>query len=109
MKITFRTGVFETNSSSTHSLIMLSEEEYKKLQAEELYISTWDEKLVTKEEVLEKAKKAGYDDIESFNENRDEYQTLDEYFDDEYLETFEETYTTKGGEKVYAIGKYGYN
>lgn len=107
MKITFRTGVFETNSSSTHSLIILSEEEYKKLEAKELYIS-WNDKLVTREEVLEEAKKAGYDDIDSYNEDYDEYKTLDKYFDSEYLETFQDTYTTKSGEKVYAIGKYGY-
>lgn len=35
-------------------------------------------------------------------------QSSEEYFDDEYLETFEETYKTSNGEEIVAFGKYGY-
>lgn len=111
MKTTIRMGTFETNSSSTHSLIMMSEEEYKKLETGELYISRYSKKLVTKEEVFKKLKEKGFDNIEDYNESEGYggYCTLDEFLDDEYLESFTDTYTTKGGEKVYAVGKFGYN
>lgn len=38
----------------------------------------------------------------------EEIQTSDEFFDDEYLETFEKTYITLNNEKVILFGKYGY-
>lgn len=110
MKTTIRLKTFETNSSSTHSMIMMSDEEYKKLEKGELYIDRWDEKLLTKEEVLEKIKKHGYTNISDYNEREGmTYCTLDEYFDDDYLEGFEDSYKTKSGEIVHAVGKYGYN
>ena len=37
---TIRANTFETNSSSTHSLIILTEEEEQKLDSGELYLST---------------------------------------------------------------------
>ena len=36
-----RQGVFETNSSSVHSMIMVNDEEYKKLNKEELFIQEY--------------------------------------------------------------------
>lgn len=37
MKTTIREGVFETNSSSTHSLIMMEESKFKKWKDGELF------------------------------------------------------------------------
>lgn len=116
-----RQGLFETNSSSTHSLTICSKEEYDKLRREELFITDSDEIV-------------GYDYIQKhfYNkcENKDSYRkckdciedygiqecklcqedyikTLDEYFEDDYLEVFEETYTTKHGDEIVVFGKYG--
>ena len=45
---TIRANTFETNSSSTHSMIILTEEEYDKLESGELYLN--DDEIITKEE-----------------------------------------------------------
>ena len=36
-------------------------------------------------------------------------QTCEEYFNNEYFETYEDTYTTPNGEKVVAFGYYGHD
>ena len=110
-----RRGVYETNSSSTHSLTMCSEEEYDKWCSGELLFCEWGHKFESKEDVIKKLKEK-YPDVNWDDEDKvhDIFEdcgitTSDEYFDDEYLETFEETYTTPNNEKVIAFGKYGYN
>ena len=45
---TIRANTFETNSSSTHSMIILTEEEYDKLESGELYLN--EDEVITKEE-----------------------------------------------------------
>ena len=94
-----RYGVFETNSSSTHSLTICPDEEYKKFQSGELMYDTWDNGLVNKNALENQGE-------ELDGEN---YSTYDEYFDDDSLETFDETYITKGGEVIHVFGKYGYD
>lgn len=47
---TIRTGVFETNSSSTHSITMCTANEYEKWRKGELYYCDYNEEFVTKEE-----------------------------------------------------------
>ena len=44
MQIQIRKGVFETNSSSTHTLVIASNEEYEKWQKGELYFDAFNEK-----------------------------------------------------------------
>jgi hypothetical protein len=41
--------------------------------------------------------------------DRHRYNTYDDFFNDEYLETFVDEYTTKSGEVVIVFGKYGYD
>lgn len=94
MKRQIRAGVFETNSSSTHSLVICSKEEYEKLQKGELFIDYYYDKLISSKE------DAKYPE---------DVITLDEFFDNDYLETFSRSYTTPKGEEVVAFGKYGYN
>ena len=48
---TIRLNVFETNSSSCHSLILCSDSEYELFEAGELYVDKWSDKLVTVSEV----------------------------------------------------------
>lgn len=53
-----RFGVFETNSSSTHSLILCDDETYKKFLNEEIFIDWKEEEFVTLDDLRDAAKKA---------------------------------------------------
>ncbi len=116
--INIRYGIFETNSSSTHTLIMCGDEEYKKLLHNELYVGV--NELVTMDEWFEnylqcpsledKLRGMTHEEIVKFceEEGYDPPYTLDEYFERyEYLENYEETYTTKKGEVIHAFGVFG--
>lgn len=117
MKRVIRRGVFETNSSSTHSITMCSQEEYDKWERKEVLLNN--DEFLTKEEAIKELKNDkwfnkyhqnfDFSNEEEVNEalKDNDYKTSDEFFNDEELETFEDTYTTKGGETVVAFGKYG--
>ena len=63
MKRQIRIGVFETNSSSTHSLTMCSGDDYKKWEKGEILLNeNWNIKkqFVTKEEAIQHLKEKGY-------------------------------------------------
>jgi len=92
MKRQIRRGVFETNSSSTHSITMCSEEEYERWRKGGLLFNCWRDNFV-----------------EATDENKEDedMKTYDEYWDDCEFETYEDSYTTKSGEKVIAFGYYG--
>lgn len=107
-----RYNTFETNSSSTHTLIIMTKDEYDKLCNGELYIDDYGhfgkyDSLVTKEDVEREFKGSyGYDDPE--DERRDSgVYTLDEWSDDDFLEYDEHTYTSPSGDEIVAIAKYG--
>ena len=118
-----RHGVFETNSSSTHSLTMMMKSDYKRWENENLYLFNgytygWDfnkpinNNLYTRDEAVEFVKNSKYyDDNDEIN---DEYLKEFDFisFDDEgseYLESFYEEYTTPSGETIVAFGEYGYD
>lgn len=122
MKRQIRRGVFETNSSSTHSITMCSGEEYDKWCSGNLLFWVGKKKFGTKEDIIEELKELTrwdnslmYPDV-NWDDNSvvadifdsEEIQSSDEFFDDEYLETFEEKYHTPNGEEVVAFGKFGY-
>ena len=123
MKRQIRRGVFETNSSSTHSITMCSGEEYDKWCSGNLLFWVGKKKFGTKEDIIEELKELTrwnnslmYPDVNWDDDSvvadifdSEETQTSDEFFDDEYLETFEETYHTSNGEEVVAFGKFGYD
>lgn len=108
-----RNKVFETNSSSVHSMIIASDEEVKLLQSGELLIDY--EEIITKEEAIEKFNKqkennpnCNYDDIDY--KAYLELKTLDEWIDSIYedclsYEYYE--YTTKGGEHLTMYIRHG--
>lgn len=114
-----RRGVFETNSSSTHSITMCSKEDYDKWERGEMFYC--DGGLVSREEAIKELKNNkwfnkrnpdfDFTDEEAVNEAlvNNDYKTSEQYWDDDYLETFEDTYTTKNGEVIIAFGKYGYD
>ena len=119
-----RRGVFETNSSSVHTLTMCSEEEYAKWENGELLYYQWDGKFDTKENVIKSLKASTWysgdlrypnvnfeDDNEEVAEifSKEGIKTYKDFFEYTDYETFERIYTTPGGEKIVAFGHYGYD
>ena len=123
MKRQIRRGVFETNSSSVHSLTMMMKSDYVRWAEENLYqfngwIEEWELNkpvkgyFYTRDEAVEWAKKNKYNqDVEEFND-----EILKEMgfisFDDEGnegLESFYDEFTTPSGETIVAFGEYGYD
>lgn len=100
MKRQIRRGVFETNSSSTHSLTMCTESDFEKWLNGELVWSRWNDELVP---ITSKVR-------ESMDNNEGEYLTYDQFNDWDYLdyETFEQRFETPNNERVVAFGYYGY-
>ena len=99
MKRQIRRGVFETNSSSVHSLTMCMESDFNKWVAGELVWSRWGDELVP---ITDEIKK-------SMEEDEREYLTYEQFNDYDYIdyETFEDSYTTPNGETVKSFGYYG--
>ncbi len=93
MKV-IRRGVFETNSSSTHSITLCTKEEYEKWKKGEFLFDEYEEKIVPVEET-----KIHEDNLIAYGE----------YFNDYSMETFEVEYITPQGEKIVAFGKYGFD
>lgn len=137
MKRQIRFGVYETNSSSTHSLTMCSEEEFKQWENGELLFNEYGiQTFVKPNKLSENDKKYAAQDYEDHKDEfskdwselsqsaKEKYyikyakennivnkegETYEEWENDDYLETFIGTYTTKSGERVVAFGKYGYD
>ena len=135
--IQIRYGCFETNSSSTHSLIIANDEEYKKLKSGELFIRY--EGFVSREEVIQSIldmaeeysndmkellkEEFGIDVTEITKEfleqlNLDAIDALARefldgarsyygYFETDYLDSYEETYESQHGDKIHIFGLYG--
>lgn len=86
-----RLGVFETNSSSTHSVVICSDEELEKWKNGELVYYSWDEELVPLEEL-------------EYPGDCDTYDQFGEYFEVDHTR-----YVTKSGEVINIICRYGYD
>lgn len=101
MKRQIRRGVFETNSSSVHSLTMCMESDFNKWVAGELVWSRWGDELIP---ITDEIKK-------SMEEDEREYLTYEQFNDYDYIdyETFEDSYTTPNGETVKSFGYYGHD
>lgn len=93
--ISIRRNVFETNSSSTHSICICTEEDYKKWLHREKLWDYYSDKLVDTNEVPE--------------EERNTWDFRDYDFDRGCLDWYEEHFTTPSGDKMVAFGTYGYD
>lgn len=127
-----RKNVFETNSSSTHSITMCTQDEYDAWAHGKLLLNDgwWskdnesefkDKKFVTREEAkdimahndwymenVNEGKLKPFDELDDEALADYELYTPDYYPDENSsLEWFEETYTTPSGETVVAFGLYG--
>lgn len=124
MKRQIRRGVFETNSSSVHSLTMCSGEEYKKWENGEFLYWKDKDRFGTREDIVEAMKnkryswnnKLCYPDVNWEDEDEvddifsDEgVQTCEEFFDNYEFETFKQHHMTPNGEEVVAFGYYGHD
>ena len=136
MKRQIRCGVFETNSSSTHSLVMCSEEEFEAWKRGETLFQEWrsenfvsanklsdyDKKKASEDyddnkgdvqkdwkDLSDEAKQKHYIQYAKEHDIIDEYaKTYEQYMNEGDLETFVQRYTSKNGDEIVAFGKYGY-
>lgn len=114
-----RSSVFETNSSSVHTLTICTEDEYGLYTDGELLHCRCDwvlkgtkyegRKFVTREEAaeIEKEYRYAYDDKSIEESVHDDFEFYDD--EDEYLECYEEHFVTPSGDKMVAFGRYGYD
>ena len=129
MKRQIRKGIFETNSSSTHSLVMCLKSDFDRWENGEVLLFTgsgWcypddnapqENHFYTKEQAIEFEKSSKYppsEDMDWDSEEAEEYLQNNEWYtcenyNDEYSEWFDDTYTTPSGEEVVAFGLYGYD
>lgn len=124
--IKIRYGVFETNSSSVHTLSIAQNDEIDKLKNGELLVYLgWkrDKYLITYEdaihELMEDFNKYNDQEEKAIIESGDKeeiYRLLYEndiaerfeyYLESEYLEPYEEEFTTPKGDRVLVFGRFG--
>ena len=128
-----RKNVFETNSSSTHSLTMCTKEEYDNWKNGKLLFDSYYKKFVSSLELTKADFEKAENNYESHkqkyqknwnqltkeeqekytlwyikeNKSMDEIVTYPEWLDrNDYLDTFYKEYTTKNNEKIVAFGAY---
>lgn len=107
MKKTVRRGIFETNSSMSHSLVIATKEDMKKWESGKLFYDWRKKQLVTKEE-MERV----INNPDNFYD-RSDFESYDEFItggEDWYsFETSGGTYTTPNGEELEWVAAYGRN
>lgn len=94
-----RQGIFETNSSSCHSICIVKKSDYEKWQNGELVYNDVKSKLVTHDEMK-------LDLCDWYDE--DDFKTFEEYEDDYSFEHYEQFYTSESGDEIVIFGEYGY-
>lgn len=129
-----RKNVFETNSSSTHSLTMCTKEEYDNWKNGKLLFDSYYKKFVSSLELTKADFEKAENNYESHkqkyqknwnqltkeeqeeytigyikeNKSMNEIVTYPEWLDrNDYLDKFYKEYTTKNNEKIVAFGAYG--
>ena len=112
--INIRNGLFETNSSSVHSLTMTSGANYDKWVDGDIVYDENENEFITLDEA-----KARYNILDTDYSDNDELikllstewvYTLETYeaaYD--YCELFSDSYITENGERVVAFGYYGHD
>lgn len=123
MKMQIRRGVFETNSSSVHSITMCTGSDFDRWTDGELLFWEDEKKFGTREELIEDLKKdtwydgklrypnINWDDKDQVSDifNDENIKTFNQYFQNDWFETYWEAYTTPGGENIVAFGYYGHD
>ena len=94
--IQIRQNIFETNSSSTHTLVICTEDEFKKFNNDELCLDYWNDTLVP---------------FYEYN-GSSRFLSSDEFFEDKWLGHYIEHYEEHreiNGTKIVVFGCYGYD
>lgn len=94
-----RKGVFETNSSSTHSITICTDEDYQEFIKGNLMYDKFDEVLVP----------FSKEDLDSKQYRYSDFKHLGNVIDDIRLETYKHEFVTPSGDKMVAFGTYGYD
>lgn len=89
-----RRAVFETNSSSVHTITICTSDDYQKFKDGTYMLDAYNSHLVPYDEEIRKS-------------NTYQYKTYDEYYEDWDLETYTHHFTTPYGDEMIAFGKYG--
>lgn len=98
MKIKIRRNVFETNSSSVHSLTLCTDSEFEQWKRGELIFDYWEDGLIPISDMEHDCDTSRYYAYDQFFD----------YYNFDY-ETFLDNYTTPSGDKVVAFGYYGHD
>lgn len=121
--IQIREGVFETNSSSTHSICMCLKSEYEAWRNGDMIYDSYTEKLITAAELREfvnlnkfyrdlREKVSGLTDRELLEfiaeEGGGRFQSHEAWPNGDFEDYYEE-YTTPNGEAIVAFGEFGYD
>ena len=127
--LSIRAGTFETNSSSTHSIVMCMGDDFERFKAGELFLNEcWgstsqflDKEFVTKEEAIDIIVNSRYYDCsknsgsiasmdkENFEELCKEFEIYSYESYGSWFEQFSDSFTTPSGERVVAFGYYGWD
>lgn len=133
MRYVIRRNVWESNSSTSHTCVIMTEDEYNRWENEELYYykdNVWlfdnlpeDKRpktgcLYTQDEVISfydlteyKYKLFNYEEYDDpkdqFIKEMGDFIGFDSWINDEYLESDCERYVTPNGEKIIVCCKYG--
>ena len=121
MKMQIRQGVFETNSSSVHSITMCTQNEFDDWRNGKIYRNDgwWsssssalkNKAFLTYDEAVELIKTSSYYKPMDEDETIDEYLKKYEIYSYEYWGDYHETdvthYTTPKGENIVAVCYYG--
>lgn len=95
MKIKIRQGVFETNSSSTHSLVICTADEYAAFKNGDLMLDVYADRLVPA-------------DKEELFYNKYVFRTFDNWAAADWIEqTFFNEFETPSGDKMVCFGAFG--
>ena len=126
MKRVIRMGTFETNSSSVHSMVIVTDEEYKKISS--YYYDGYE--LLSEKEYLDKIRKEEKElanlsneellcllKLKTHNELESEYcgmwatfRPYEEFIESDNTTEYDEAeYTTPKGDTIHVIARYGYD
>ena len=93
MKIQVRCGVFETNSSNIHALVICTKAEYEAFQDGRMLFDRWKYEFVS---------------LKEKNDDTCDYDGFQEY-GNECGETYCKQFTTPSGDEMVAFGYYGHD
>ncbi|MCI9258564.1 hypothetical protein [Acutalibacter sp.] len=94
-----RTGVFETNSSSTHSIAICTREDYQRFVDGELMYDICDDVLLP----------TSSEDLKTRGYRYKTHKELGHPREDTWLETYCHDFITPSGDEMVAFGAYGYD